>query len=263
MRTTAIINLKGGVGKTVTAINLAAILAARHDKRVLLIDADSQHNTSDFFGVTDEDGGLTAYLAGEQEPFYGDMIEHTSVPGLDLLPGNNALMDMDISAIRDGRADKRCLVDLTEALAEDDAYDHIIVDCPPAFNAASVAALAAVDEVIIPISLDAFSVAGLSNMVRQVFNMRQINPRLRVAGVLITKWHKDVAEHETELRQFSRVLPVYDQTIRDSRKVTSMTYSGDPLIIHSPHSAAATDYRRWVTEYLYGCRGEDKHGKAV
>lgn len=262
MRTTAIINLKGGVGKTVTAINLGAILAARHKKRVLLIDADSQHNTTDFFGVpADEDSGLAAYLAGVQEPYYGDMVEKTGLSGLDLIPGSNGLMDMDISAIRDGRANKSCLVNLFACIAEDDAYDHIIVDCPPAFNAASVAALAAVDEVIVPISLDAFSVAGLSNIVRQVYNMRQINPRLRVAGVLITKWHKDVAEHEAELRQFGRVLPVYLQTIRDSRKVTSMTYSGDPLVIHSPHSAAATDYRRWVVEYLYGEGGSN--GKAV
>ena len=262
MRTTAIINQKGGVGKTVTAINLAAIMAANHHKRVLLIDADSQHNTTDFFGVTDEDGGLTAYLSGEADPYYENMIQQTCVSGLDLLPGNNSLMDMDISAIRDGRVNRRCLVDLFTVLAEDDAYDHVVVDCPPAFNAASTAALAAVDEVIIPTKLDAFSVAGLSNMVHQVYNMRQVNPRLRVAGVLVTMWHKGVMQHEAELRKFDRLLPVFLQTIRDNRdRVTSMTYSGDPLIIHSPHSAAAVDYRRWVAEYLY--REEEKHGQAV
>ena len=266
MRTTAIINLKGGTGKTVTAINMAAILAMEHHKHVLLIDADSQHNTTDFFGADPADRGVASYLSGEQEPYYPENFWKTETPGLWLLTGSDDLMDYDISAIRDGRANKRALADLFVSMAEDSewadgAIDHVIVDCPPAFNAASAAALAAVDEAIIPLSLDAFSVSGVANMLRQIHNMRAINPRLRVAGVLITKWRPDLAAQEADLRKLNKLLPVYDQVIRDSRKVTSMTFSGDPLVIHSPHSAAAIDYRRWVKEYL----GEEdgKHGNAV
>ncbi len=265
MRTTAVCNLKGGVGKTVTAINLAAILARDHNKRVLLVDADSQHNTTDFFGGDPADRGVASYLSGEQDPYYPNNFVETETPGLYLLTGSDDLMDYDISAIRDGRANKQALAELFSVMAEDegdeDGFDQVVIDCPPAFNAASAAALAAVDEVIIPLALDAFSVSGVANMLRQIHNMRAINPRLRVAGVLITKWRPDMAAQEADLRNLGRVLPVYAHVIRDSRKVTSMTFSGDPLIIHSPHSAAAIDYRRWVREYLGEEAGKD--GKAV
>lgn len=251
MRTTCIINLKGGVGKTVTAINLAAILATDYKRRVLLIDADSQHNTTDFFGVDPDGACLSDYLRREQDPYYPTMIQSTDISGLDILAGDDGLMNLDISAIRDGRAHKRALVDLFEAIAEDDAYDHIIVDCPPAFNAASTAALAACDEAVIPIKLDAFSMSGLANMLLQVQNMHLVNPRLRVVGCLVTMWTKDAADQEAELRKVNqRMLPIYTQVIRRSVKVDGMTYAGDPLTIYSPHSAAGVDYRRWVKEYL-------------
>lgn len=270
MRTTAIVNLKGGVAKTVTALNMASILAMDHHKHVLLIDADSQHNSTDFLGV-EPSGGLVDFLAGEQEPYWVENIAKTSIPGVSLLPGSDLLMDYDIGALRDGRADRRCLVDLFAAIEEDNAaeleergealVDHIIVDCPPAFNAASAAALAAVDEVVIPLSLDAFSIAGVANMLRQVANMRAVNPRLRVAGVLLTKYRPGWRPWQEEMRQLSDALPVYKTMIRDCRLVTDSTFSGDPLAVFSPRCAAAVDYRRWVREYL----GEEdsKNGKGV
>lgn len=259
MRTTAIINLKGGVGKTVTAINMASILGAEHHKHVLLIDADSQHNTTDFLGV-EPSGGMVGYLAGIQEPYWAENIVKTAIKGVSLLPGSDDLMDYDIGALRDGRAARQCLVNLFAAIAEDNAaeeaetgrdlVDHIIVDCPPAFNAASAAALAAVDEVVIPLSLDAFSIAGVANMLRQVTNMRAVNPRLRVAGVLLTKYRPGWKPWQEEMRQLGDALPVYKTMIRDCRLVTDSTFSGDPLAVFSPHCAAAIDYRRWVNEYL-------------
>lgn len=251
MRTVCVLNLKGGVGKTVTSINLAAILATDYKKRVLLIDADSQHNTTDFFGADPDLGSLSDYLRGDHEPYYPENIQHTDIPGLHILAGDDGLMNLDISAIRDGRANSGALVGLFEAIAEDDAYDYVIVDCPPAFNAASTAALAACDEAIIPIKLDAFSVKGLANMLLQISNMHRINPRLRVVGCLVTMWTKDMAEREAQLREINgRILPIFKQVIRRSVKVDGMTYTGDPLTIYSPHSSAGVDYRRWVREYL-------------
>ena len=259
MRTSAIINLKGGVGKTVTAINMASILATDHHKGVLLIDADSQHNTTDFLGA-EASGGMVDYLSGQQEPCWLENVVDTTVPGVKLLPGSDDLMDYDIGALRDGRAYRECLVDLFETIDEDNGFeeemtgdpliDHIIVDCPPAFNAASAAALAAVDEVIIPLSLDAFSISGVANMIRQVQNMRAINPRLKVAGVLFTKYTVGLAPYGEEVRHLSEALPVYKSMIRDCRKVADSTFSGDPLALYSPRCAAAVDYRRWVKEYL-------------
>lgn len=253
MKAIAIANQKGGVGKTVTAINLADILARDYRKRVLLVDADAQHNLTDFYGAGDVDNNLSALLQGTAEPYYPHNIQKTSVDGLDILPGDDGLMYLDISCIRDKRAYDGALRDLFAALVEDDAYDYVIVDCPPAFNAASTAAFAAVSDVVIPMKLDAFSTAGMSNILHQVQGLRAINPVLRVAGILLTMVTKNTAADEMQLREFnSNLLPVFTQTIRYSDKVSGMTYSGDALQVYSPRSAAGVDYRRWAVEYLGG-----------
>lgn len=253
MRAIAIINLKGGVGKTVTAINVAAILAQDYKKRVLVVDADSQHNTTDFFGVGDPDSNLSVFLRAAGEPLYTNYIQHTDIPGLDVLPGDDGLMDLDISQIRTGRVRGDALVVLNQLIAEDDEYDFVFYDCPPAFNAASAAALAASTDAIIPIKLDAFSLSGLNNMIHQVKSMHRINPGLRVAGCLITMWNKSDTEAEKQLRGVSaKVLPTFKTVIRRSEKVNAMTFSGEPLTVYSPRSAAGVDYRRFVEEYLGG-----------
>lgn len=244
MRTTAIINLKGGVGKTVTSINLAAILAAEHQKRVMLIDADSQCNTSEFFGLSVVSHSLYAILAGSEELFtYG-----TGMPDLDIIPASDQLMDLDLSAIKDKTVDPSLLRNLLQRRAP---HEHVIIDCPPAFSAASAAALLAADDVVIPIKLDAFSLRGMANLMRQISNMKKLNPDLRVAGVLPTMYYTSphMAEAMEILRQ-SR-LPVYEP-IRRSPKVDDMTFAQEPLCIYSPRSAAGVDYRRFTEEYLGG-----------
>ena len=253
MKAIAIINLKGGVGKTVTAINVAAILARDYGKRVLVVDADSQHNTTDFFGVGAPDNNLSVFLRAEGEDLYTCYIQKTDIEGLDVLPGDDGLMDLDISHIRDGRVRGDILRDLITCIVADDEYDYVIYDCPPAFNAASTAALAASTDAVIPIKLDAFSLSGLNNMLHQIAAMHRINPRLRVAGCLITMWSKADADAEKKLRGVNaKVLPTFQTVIRRSDKVNAMTFSGEPLTIYSPRSAAGVDYRRFVEEYLGG-----------
>lgn len=169
MRTTAIINLKGGVAKTTTALNMAAILAKDYKQRVLLVDADSQCNCTEFFQRDAVHPGTLADMLRGLAP----CIEHSRFDGVDLLPGDDSLMDLDLTKIETGSASAVCLRELAAEL--DDRYDRMIIDCPPAFNAASAAALVAADEVIIPIKLDAFSLRGMANIMQQVSNMRKIN----------------------------------------------------------------------------------------
>lgn len=254
IRTTAILNLKGGVAKTTTAINMAAILAKEHEKRVLLIDADSQCNTTEFFGGAN--GGNTMATILRDSRYYDQpeavavlAIQETSFNGVDLIPGDESLMDMDLSAASQGTVDTNVLRSLVEAVR--DKYDYILIDCPPAFNAASAAALVAADDVIIPIKLDAFSLRGMGNLMRQIKNMRRINPRLKMAGCLPTMWYKDpqITASETQLKAAG--LNVFHH-IRRSDKVDRMTFQQDPLLISSPNSAAGVDYRKFVAEYVGG-----------
>ena len=254
IRVTAIVNLKGGVAKTTTTINMAAILAADYRKRVLIVDADSQCNATEFFGVSPQGGNLALILRGaciQEEPgvYAANCIRHTNYPGIDLLPGDETLMDMDLSKVESGAVNSNVLRYLVEHVRS--KYDYVLIDCPPAFNAASAAALVAADEVIIPIKLDAFSLRGMSNLTRQIKNMRRINPRLSLAGVLPTMWYKDTQIVAAEYQLRDAGLRVFHH-IRRSNKVDAMTFAQDPLNNSSTHSAACVDYRRFVAEYVGG-----------
>lgn len=257
MRTIAILNLKGGVGKTVTAINMASILAGDHKKRVLLIDADSQCNTTEFFGGDPKLGNLAEILDPSPDALSASFgiasIRPTMFNRLDMLPASDELMDLDLTKVQTGQVRSTALLELREHLMVCDCdYDFTIIDCPPAFSASSAAALLAADEVIIPIKLDAFSVRGMANLLRQVADMRQINPRLRVAGCLITMRYRDaeIAAAEAQLR--ASALPVFATAIRRSGQVDRMTFSRQPLRLFSPRSCSGVDYRRFVREYLEG-----------
>lgn len=251
IHTTAIVNLKGGVAKTTTAINLAAILA-KAKARVLLIDADSQCNCTEFFDGTPSLGNLADILRdSECPPDPTKYIQKTSYSGLEIIPGDDSLMDLDLSKVELGKCNVNVLRSLVEGIK--DHYDFVLIDCPPAFNAASAAALVAADDVIIPIKLDAFSLRGMGNILRQIKNMRRINPRLAISGVLPTMWYKDpeLMDAENELRRAG--LPVYPH-IRRSDKVDRMTFRQDPLLICSPNSAAGVDYRRFAQAYVRRCQ---------
>lgn len=258
IRTTAILNLKGGVAKTVTTVNMAAILARDYNARVLLVDADSQCNCTEFFGVSSDRGNLSDILRlPESFPdpvtFCAECIWGTSFDGVNLIPGDDSLMDLDLSKVELGQVRTNVLRQFVEAA--DGLYDYILIDCPPAFNAASAAALVAADDVIIPIKLDAFSVAGMANVMRQVKNMQRINSRLRVAGVLPTMWYKseEIANAEAILRQSGfTVFP----RIRYNKRVDTVTMDRELANAKTGHMK---DYKRFVTTYAK--QGGNVNGK--
>lgn len=252
MRTIAIMNLKGGVAKTVTAVNLAANLATLHEKRVLVIDADSQANSTEFFEqftkvhfpkVTMADllrldredlGGLTP------AEWIQNAVQCSSFEGVDLLPADSSLMGLDLSKVESEQVFTQVLALGLPELA--DGYDFVLVDCPPAFNASAAAALLAADEVLIPIKLDAFSLRGMGNLMEQIKNMQQINPELRILGLLPTMWYSsdEIKAAERILRDSG--LPVLPH-IRRSAMVDGMTFRQEPLIRCSPKSGACRDYK--------------------
>lgn len=252
MRTTIILNLKGGVAKTASTVNIAAILAKGYRQRVLLVDADSQCNTTEFFGGDPAKGNLAEVLrhnGDDSADYAAASVQSTNFEGIDLLAGDDSLMDLDLTKVELQDVRATVLRDMVQLLAERDAYDYCLVDCPPAFNAASAAALMAADEVIIPIKLDAFSLRGMTNLLRQISNMRQINPRLRLAGCLPTMWYKSENIQQAEETLRSSGLPVFPH-IRRTDKVDDMTFAQEPLLISSPRSAAGVDYRRFVQAWL-------------
>lgn len=260
MRTVAICNLKGGVAKTTTAINTAAILAAQRCQRVLVVDADSQSNCTEFLQRDKMHprtlGDVLRYRGGDAGAYAVEAIERSRYRDIDILAADDSLMDLDLSKVETGAASASCLRELAAAIPDSvggvrTAYDWMIIDCPPAFNAASAAALLAADEVVIPIKLDAFSLRGMANIMQQIRNMQRINPKLSVAGILPTMWYRsdNIVRAERELRECG--LPVFPH-IRRTGKADDMTFEQEPLIVCSPRSAAAVDYRHFVDCLIKG-----------
>lgn len=250
MKTIAIMNNKGGVGKTVTAINLADILVRDYHKRVVLADCDGQLNLTRFFfpEFNPTDGGTVAeVLTGEHEPYWRENVIEV-FEGLDLLPGSPALYDLDLLAIRDGLGDPHALARFCRAAAEEGETDYFIFDCPPGYTLASVSALIAAGEVVIPMLVDGFSFAGMMDMKDQLASLQRSGPQ--IAGVLVTQWHNSDVVRQGESLVRGLGVPVFKTAIRRTDKVPESTFDRQPIVRYSPGSAAAQDYRRWVREYL-------------
>lgn len=257
MRTIAVINLKGGVGKTTTVINMAAILAARGD-RVLVIDADPQANATVFYDCVGGDcNTLADLLSGVGPSEAWDYIYYTRAPGVLLLPASLDLIQADISSISSGGRVK-AISDLLDCLREDgeadaaEAIDFVLIDCPPSFTAASVAAIYAADDIIIPVEVDAWSLGGLATLLAQIDSVRRIQPRIRIAGALVTKWRNTPAVIQGEAALRSSAVPVFQTAIRRSEKVPEASFKAESLETYSPRSSAGYDYRAFTLEYLEG-----------
>ena len=246
MRVLSIANFKGGTGKTATAVNMAAYLADA-GYRVLLIDADPQHNATDFYAPIEAGPTLTDVLEGTSEPLWSDNVAPVGRPGLDLLGADMGLLRLDLAAIVNGSIEaRRRMADFIECVRQDDAYEFVIIDCPPSFTAASVAALSESDDVILPTRADAWSRAGVLEMIAQIRSLGR-SARCRV---LIT-----MAERTNLARQGAELLredglDVFRTEIRRSVAVGESSYARQPLMDYAPACNAARDYDALVREYL-------------
>ena len=247
MRITAIMNLKGGVAKTTTVVNMAAILAAKGSK-VLVIDGDAQCNTTEF--LTEEH--CLAYrtladLLGRDKAGVMEL-QPTKLENVTLIPAAEDLMGLDISKAEGGKLDMDCLR-FRRRWWKELGIDYVLIDCPPAFSAAAAAALLAADSVIIPMKLDAFSIRGMSVLFKQIESMREINPELTIDGILPTMWYRSQETEQIENELGRAGLPIFHH-IRLSKTVDKMTIMQKPLQEMSKNSGALKDYRIFVDQYI-------------
>jgi chromosome partitioning protein len=256
MKTISIINLKGGVGKTISAINIAHILAKIHGKRVLLIDNDKQGNTTKFFGLHSyEDLSLADVLTEKKLDILKKAIKATEYEGysgglLHVLPANMNLLHADRSILIDTSRPQQTR--LRKALQHEVAsyYDYAVIDCAPDFNMSVINALVASHDVLVPIKVDKFAFDGLKQLTEQIEDMQEFNPSLRLRGCFVTmKTPYSVNAQGVEWLGNSDY-PLFKTAIRKTTKVDESTFSGTPLLEYSKNSTAALDYVKLVAEYL-------------
>lgn len=254
MITIAIINLKGGVGKSVTTVNLAAELAALN-KSILVVDLDKQANTTKFYEALDYEVACVADVLTEDQPAE-DVICETKWPAIGLLPANMRLLKANRQILMDTTEPQQTrLRDALESVAQH--WDAALLDCPPDLDMGSINALCAADYVIVPVDCDEWAVDGLQEILDQMDRIRMYyNPRLQLLGILVTKFQHTKYAKETIRELSCWDVPMLSSVIRYSTVVKEAKSAHAPLRIYGRKCKPAADYKDLALEVIKKVWGE-------
>lgn len=256
MRKIAVINLKGGVGKTMTTLSMAYELSHRHNKKVLVCDLDPQANATKFFNVHDYDAMSMEHVFGKKDISLTECITFTDYsPFVDIVPSNLNLEDAVTNLMLDKTQEQN--TKLRNALLPlESKYDFCIMDCPPGIGLNVINALCAADDVIVPIKVDKHALDGMEELMDIVDEIKAFNPDMDKIRCLITMHRNEpMIVGGCEVIRRSRY-DHFDTYIRYSPKVTESTFSSKFIAEYSCNSGAAVDYRRMVCEYMKSLGGD-------
>ncbi|MFM8600195.1 MAG: ParA family protein [Mycobacterium sp.] len=248
-------NQKGGVGKTTSTINLGAALA-EYGRRVLLVDLDPQGALSAGLGVPHYELTNTVHnLMIEPRVGIDDVLIHTSVTGLDLVPSNIDLSAAEIQLVNEVGREQTLARALRPVL---DRYDYVLIDCQPSLGLLTVNALACSDGVIIPTECEFFSLRGLALLTDTVDKVRErLNARLAISGIVVTRFDsRTVNAREVMSRVLERFGDlVFDTVIARTVRFPETSVAGEPITSWAPKSTGAQAYRALAREVI------DRFGK--
>ncbi|WP_041299088.1 MULTISPECIES: ParA family protein [Mycobacterium ulcerans group] len=246
----AMCNQKGGVGKTTSTINLGAALA-EYDRRVLLVDMDPQGALSAGLGVAHYELEKTIHnVLVEPRVSVDDVLIHTRVKNLDLVPSNIDLSAAEIQLVNEVGREQTLGRALYPVL---DRYDYVLIDCQPSLGLLTVNGLACADGVVIPTECEYFSLRGLALLTVTVEKVRdRLNPRLDISGILLTRYDpRTVNSREVMARVVERFGDlVFDTVITRTVRFPETSVAGEPITTWAPKSAGALAYRALAREFI-------------
>ncbi len=269
MKTYAIFNVKGGVGKTTTATTLAHILAEEHGKKVLLIDLDAQFNSTALFDAKEKNiieiikevfinKNLSAinnykYTIGDllihRELDVHKVIVHTQYKNLDILPSFITLSEIEEQMKADIKTPQQFRLK-THLEHVKDEYDYCILDCSPSISIVNINGLAVADYVFTPLKADAWGISGYGTAQNLIETVKFYNGKLQDGGCFFVQWqNSNVAKQIREIMKTVMGDKYIDIPIRKCVKAEEMTYCYKPITDYAPKSTTSEDYRK-LTEYI-------------
>jgi chromosome partitioning protein len=251
LRTIAVTNQKGGSGKTTTAVNLAAALGER-GYRTLVVDLDPQHSASSWLAVVDDGQGLLDVFTGKRTLV--ELVRKTTAPGVDIVTAGRWLLSVEPTlAVEPG---KETLFRRALSRLPADRWSFVLVDCPPSLGLLVISALAACDEVLVPVEAHVMALAGLAALTETVERVRErLNPGLNITAIVAcrvdarTNLAGDVVERLRE--RFGDL--VLKAVVRENVRLAEAPSFMQPITLYAPDSAGAVDYRA-VAKELVGRR---------
>jgi len=249
-RVVAMCNQKGGVGKTTTTISLGAALAEL-GRKVLLVDFDPQGSLSVGLGLNPHDMELTVYnLLMDKDVALADVVQKTSVAGMDLLPSNIDLSAAEVQLVHEVGREQTLQRVLAPAIAD---YDVVLIDCQPSLGLLTVNALTASDGVIVPMECEYFALRGVALLTTTIDKVRErLNPRLTIDGVLGTMYDGRTLHSREVMETLVKAWgdTVFHTVIRRTVKFSDSTVAGEPITVFASSSSGADAYRQLAREVL-------------